>query len=258
MIMKIVYFTYCNKKNLMPAMLLADRVYKLTSKKLFIFTSFKTSTREANSFYIKYLQIDFKGNTSGHITKEAYGKISGFKELKMNDWVIYLDNDILFQNPFEHYLSTANNSIYMVDHKLPNHMMQQYKIPQLTYFNTGVIVIKGIFVNSFIKKIKESFDINQEYVYHDQCLINIALAQQISKLPSMFNASTRWCTVTGDENIHFTGTRKPWNTFFPLKSERLFLQPYKSWSLLLRIKFNFYRIFSFIDRIRIKLVNDFL
>lgn len=256
--MKIVYFTYCNKKNLMPAMLLADRVYKLTSKKLFIFTSFKTSNREGNSFYIKYLKADFKVNVSGHITKDCYGKISGFSELKTNDWIIYLDNDILFQNPLENYLSTVNGNIYMVDHKLPNLMMEQYNIPQMTYFNTGVIVMKGIFIDTFIKKIEDTIDLDQIYLYHDQCLINIALAQYISILPNKFNASTKWCTITGNENIHFLGPRKPWNTLFPSKSQQLFLQPYKAWSLPLRMKFNFHRISQFINRIRIKLVNDIL
>lgn len=222
--MKINYFTYCDKNNFLPAQLLSYHVYNVSKIRLIILGEFIQKNKVTQTFELQHSEPQFIANVSGHITKAAYGRIEGFKQLKNTaDWLVYLDTDILFKNNMASFLSQAAGNLYMTNHNLDEFLLK-YNIPKGPYFNSGVIAMRTVFVDEFLASINRELALGREYIFHDQCLINIACQGSVCELPSDFNSSELWGELQREGNVHFTGPRKPWNVIIPNKLQREYMK----------------------------------
>ncbi len=168
--------------------------------------------------------IIFKGD---YISIATYNRLLIPELIKKENRVIYLDCDIivrkslreLFNKDFENNLIIGVEDIVSINH---SERLQLDK-----YINGGVILFnceqmrKENCVEKIFNWIKEN---NDKIEYHDQDIINAALAGRIKYVEDIYNAqvlrkkNSRFDEIPDPVILHFIGPKKPWTIVKPLNT----------------------------------------
>ena len=179
---------------------------------------------------------DFQG---GYITKTAYFRFLIADLLKDIDKVLYLDCDIIVLSQIEElfrqditdfYIGAVEDVVFYFDRMCS---IKDFDI----YINSGVLLIN-------LEKWRQDnisnklFDIIKKYgdklYYHDQTAINLVCEDKIKLLDLHYNIQVFYIlqisillnhpkrkqiiqSIKNPTIIHYTGPKKPWNSYCPLR-----------------------------------------
>lgn len=135
--------------------------------------------------------------TSDHITIEAYFRILIPEIFKNKERVLYLDSDLIVLKDISYIyqLDLGNNLLAGARNfflKNPYHDKLWNSLPQKVannYFNSGVLIfnIKQMNAEKIYEKFMRMLKSGQEYMCHDQDILNVACADRIKNLGFRWN-----------------------------------------------------------------------
>lgn len=226
----------CDRKYLSPALVVAAQFAKFGRPGLDLIIYSGEDLGDLQNEFLSYRRLEIPDfikmlPVNDRLKEFAYWRIPAIEELTREySRVLYLDTDIFVNSPNVDDLLDIEMRGYALAAVLDVHQIvkpkrkapefEALKLPHANYFNSGVLLIDSIAWQN--KKVYEQLGVlcakhGHLFSRHDQSLFNLAFKDDWLELSPVWNWQysyrnsfiTEWVSP---RLIHFSGSRKPWNS----------------------------------------------